>query len=139
MHQANYKLSKESLILLYDAGRSAVINGSYTYTTYSTELEYCFKLYDAFSSNNGKVLWNILRYLPQSRFNIPDYVDVNTRWSTTFTGDNLIENINKFYTEFNKTIFKDDHIYKNGTILLMLRFQYALSHKDEFKDVLILK
>lgn len=134
-----YKLSKESLILLYDAGRSAVINGNYTYTSYSSELEYCFKLYDAFLSDNGEVLWKILKSLPQSRFNIPNYVDVNTCWSTTFTGDNLIKNIEKFHTKLNETVFKNNRIYKKEAILLMLRFQYAISHKDEFKDVLIMK
>lgn len=140
VQKATVNIARECLVLFQDARRAAVVDNISCNPSDSTGLAYCFDRYDQFKNDGGCVLFPVLMALPPSRFDIPVYFNCGIRYRTTLAGAELLRSLEAFRDELSELpAFYSDcrKVYKNWAIRAALRFGYALSHEEDFRDVLI--
>lgn len=140
VQKATVNIARECLVLFQDARRAAVVDNISCNPSDSTGLAYCFYRYDQFKNDGGCVQFPVLMALPPSRFDIPMYFDCDIRYRTTLAGAELLRSLEAFRDELSvlPAFYSGCRkVYKNWAIRAALRFGYALSHEEDFRDVLI--
>lgn len=133
----NLLCARECAVLFQDAARVAVLDGVSNKPTCSTAIAYALDRIDEFERDGGTVLRDVLMSLPSERFNIPLSFPCGERYEATVSGSSLVERLEALRDRLSAEIPSIRPMYLNYVVRYVLRYGYALSHEEDFRDVLI--
>ena len=137
MLKRNYATARECAVLAHYSAAQAVIDGVADKPTPSDALMNDLSRLASFENNGGAVLWDVLMSLPPERFNIPLSFPCAARFIYSVAGDDLIARLEALRDRLSAVTPSVRPMYLNYVIRAVLRCGYALSHEENFNDVLI--
>lgn len=137
MMQRSFQTARECAVLAHYSAAQAVIDGVSNKPTPSDALMNDLDRLDKFERDGGAVLSGVLMSLPPERFHIPLSFPCGQRFVFSVTGAELIDRLNALRDRLSAVNPSVRPMYLNYVIRYVLRCGYALSHENEFRDVLI--
>ena len=136
--QRSFVCKRICAVLTQDAVKNVIINNICDKPTFSIALDYAFDTVNDFQNNNV-ILWKEMMTLPHNRFGIPKNFNSHESYIASIHGDLINARLTQFNEYLKTQIESVRPMYKNYAIEAVLRANYAILHKDKFKDVLIIK